>query len=320
VLTLRVILQHTVPVLAVPRTRIVGLVLAATTLSLAVAPATAQNDGSKLLPRTRYFPSPLADPIEPRMSIGLLVTDVLLGYGGERAPFVVPDAGAESRDVQAIAYIGGTIPFFRLATWPGGGVIVAGQAGVAARFRIELPSRDDLGQDWLVGMPVEMRWTDFSARLRISHRSSHLGDEFVVATGAERVEFGGEAFDALGAWRVPGGGRLYAGGSWIFRSYTKWLPSLYYQGIGDRFVLQLGGDGAWTPFADPRVSLLAGFDWQTAERIEWKSYLSLAGGVTMRSDGRQLGFVARFFNGRSALGQFFNTPERYLSLELLAEF
>lgn len=278
----------------------------------------AQTVSSPLLPDIRHFRDLIADPGEPDMGIGLLVTDVLESYGAERPPFTLPDRDDARTDWQAAASIGGTITLLRIAEFEDGGITVGGQAGVRARFRIELPSRDDLGQDWVVAMPIEIRSDRTSARVRIIHRSSHLGDEFVQATGAQRVEFGGESLDALLAYDLPFA-RVYGGGAWNFRSYTRRLPALMRAGLDDRFDVQLGFDGEWQPFTDSRIRIIAGGDWRAAERIRWKGALALTGGVTLRSRDRAFGIAAHFFNGRSSLGQFFNTPERYWSLEVIAD-
>lgn len=288
-------------------------------LLLPAAVSAQADSGARLLPQVRYFEGPFADPIEPRFSIGLIVTDVLSRRGRERDAFVLPDAEDARTDWQASAALGGTIPLWRPLNRPEGGIVVAGQAGVFGRFRIELPSRDDLGQDWIVAMPIEMAWNNWSGRFRISHRSSHLGDEFVQASGATRIEFGGEAVDALAAYSVSRIGRFYAGGAWIFRSYTDHLPVLREDGVRDRFVLQLGGDGRWD--IGPRhVNLIAGIDWQSAERTRWKGALGVAGGLEVRYGRRALGLVLRYFEGVSSMGEFFLTPEEFWSLELTADF
>jgi hypothetical protein len=288
---------------------------------LAPGTAAAQDAHGFWLPSVRHFRSPFADPMEPRMSIGLLATDVLSTQGAERPPFVITDQEDADFDVQAQAALGVTLPLVRLSTWTDGGMTLIGVAGVYSRFRIEYPSRDDLGQDWIVGGGVEAAWDEVSTRVRISHRSSHLGDEFVQATGAQRIEFGGEALDALVAWSVPGIARVYGGGSWIFRSYTdKQVPYLVEMGRRDRLLVQLGADGEWRPWDASPFGVVAGVDWQTAERTAWKSALSLGGGINVNANGRTLGLTLRFFDGASSLGEFFLTPERFWSLELLAEF
>lgn len=299
-----------------------ALIAQALAMFMHVAPLTAQeppDTGRLALPDSRYFASPFADPTEPRMSIGLLVTDVLSRRGGERPNWELPDPENSRRDWQAAAAIGGTIPLIRFAADERGGLLLSAQAGVFARFRIEYPSRDDLGQDWIVAGALEFAEDDLSGRLRISHRSSHLGDEFVQVSGAERIEFGGEALDAHAAWTLPGIARLYGGASWIFRSYTRHLPALTAIGRGDALLLQLGADAEWT-IADSPFEIVAGIDWQSAQRVAWKGNISLASGIHFRRGDRTAGFVARFFNGPSSLGQFFLTDERFVSLEFLASF
>ena len=275
---------------------------------------------TEALPVARYFPGPLADPVEPRMSIGLIVSNVLSGFGGEREVFALPDPDDSRSDWQAAAAIGGTIPLIRFASNARGGFLLAAQAGVYARFRIEYPSRDELSTDWIVAGALEFAQDDLSGRFRLSHRSSHLGDEFVEVSGAKRVEFGGEAFDLHVARTFPGIVRLYAGATWIFRSYTRHLEPLVREGIGDCCVIQLGSDGVWHPFPNRHLELVAGIDWQAAERIRWRSYTSLAGGLTWREGTRSAGFIARLSTGRSALGQFYNTPETAYGVEFAVTF
>ena len=130
----------------------------------------AQDRHDFWLPDVRHFRSPFADPIEPRLSIGLLATDVLSTQGPERPAFVIGDPDDADFDVQAQAAIGVTIPFVNLGEWEGGGITLTGMAGVFSRFRIEYPSRDDLGQDWIVGGGIEAAWDEVSTRVRISHQ------------------------------------------------------------------------------------------------------------------------------------------------------
>jgi len=304
-----------VPIRLVAVSRLAAVVL------FVIAPAAAHAQGAPspaVLPGQRYFASPLADPVEPRFAIGLLVTDLFQAQGRERSPFTVT-AGDDTRDTQAAAAVGGTIPLLRLIQRPQGGIVIAAQAGVFARFRVEVPSRDDLGQDWVVGMPIEARWNDLSARIRIVHRSAHLGDEFSAASGAQRIEFGGETLDLLAAVRRAGM-RAYGGGGWIFHSNTDNTDVLVREDRTDRFTLQAGADGSWRPWPEQRLGVVAGVDWQAAERTRWRSALSLAAGLEYRYDGRSAQFLFRLLDGASPMGQFFLTNERYGSLELVLAF
>ena len=81
-------------------------------------------------------------------------------------------------------------------------------------------------------------------------------------TAPSRIEYGHEAVDALLAFTLTPGARLYGGGAWVFRSNTRNEPTL--RSLGERvldvWVAQLGADGEWFPWADGRVGLLAGID------------------------------------------------------------
>ena len=69
------------------------------------------------------------------------------------------------------------------------------QAGVFARFRIELPSRDDLGQDWVVAMPIEAAWNDWSGRIGRVYDDRTAGGTWpyaayssAIASASSRIE------------------------------------------------------------------------------------------------------------------------------------
>lgn len=267
-------------------------------LLLLSAPAAAQ-----FLPDTRWFEPPLADPGEPRFAGGLVRTDLLTQRGPERPPFQL-DA---DREVQAAVSLGATLPLWEAARWDGGGVVVAGQGGVSARFRIELPSRDDLAQDWIVAMPVEVRYHDWSGRARIGHRSAHLGDEFIGETSAKRIEFGYEFLELLVA-RQFAWARVYGGGSWIFRSNTDSEAVLLDADRSDRGMLQAGFE------LSEGVSVVA-VDWQAAERSAWRSRIAAAAGVRFTRGARSISFLLRLHEGPSDIGQFFATDESWWGIE-----
>lgn len=271
----------------------------------------------RFLPDVRLFEGPAADPFEPRLGIGLVSTNVLATQGPERDAFTRP---LDATEVQAAVAIGGTVPLLQLVDKPEGGIVVGAQAGVFGRFRISQPSRDDLGQDWIVAMPIEMRWRDFGARVRVTHRSAHLGDEFAAASGAHRIEFGGESVDALLAVSIAGAARVYGGASRIFHSNTDNTNVMRRADRLDRYTVQAGADGVWTPWQDERWSVFAGVDYQSAERTRWAGAIAAAAGVRARSGTRGVRMTARYLDGKSPLGQFFLTPERYWSIELAIDF
>jgi hypothetical protein len=288
-------------------------------LLLLLLPAGAAAQTDMFLPRVRYFRTPIADPMATRISVGLLTTNLLESRGGERPDFDVPDPDDSAHDVTAAVSVGAVFPLLHVAQWEGGGMTLVSEFKVFSRFRIEYPSRDDMGQDWYVGGGAELRKDQWSAKANIIHRSSHIGDEFSLLTGAQRIEFGSEQLDLMGAYDVPGMLRAYGGVTWIFRSYLDWEPLLQSLDIDDRALVQIGADREWAPLADKRVALYAGVDVHAAERTEWKPGYAGAVGVGVRNE-RSLRLMLRAYDGRSMMGEFFLTPERYWTLELVAEF
>lgn len=278
----------------------------------------------RVLPQVRFFPSLLADPLEPHLGVGLLKTNLFVNApeGKERVRgFFLPDPDDSRFDVNAVTSIGGTLPFWLLKQWsPTEGLLFGATAGVIGRFRIEYPTREDVGQDWFVGMPIEYARGRWQGRFRIMHRSSHIGDELVETTGISRVESGGEFADFMAAFRLTPETRVYGGASWIFRSYTQELPALIALDRQDRTVIQLGAETGWYPWLGGHGGIFAGVDWRTAERTGWQSSLATAAGVNIRTATRSGRLVARYFTGVSLLDQFFLTKENYWSLELVTEF
>lgn len=270
------------------------------------------------MPDVRYFRTPLADPFAQRIAVGILHTNLLETQGPERPPFTVPDPDDASSDVVAAVSLGVIFPLIHVSESERGGVIMYADARVFSRFRLEYESRDDMGQDWFVGGGFEWRRDDWSGRAAIIHRSSHLGDEFIEMTGAERIEFGSEQLDVTAAYELPGIARFYGGGSWIFRSYLGWEPQLVALGVRDHAVLQVGADNVWRPRADSPLAIYGGVDVQTAERTDWDVGIAAAAGIGVQSR-RSLRLMARFYDGPSMMGEFFLTSERYLTIELVAE-
>jgi hypothetical protein len=294
-----------------------AFVLAASLLALPCA-ATAQVGG---MAARQLFPSPVANPREPMFDAGLVMTNLFDGtrLPADRPPLIFPDPAAVAHEVQAITAMGGTIPAWRAASWPEGGVLVGVQAGVFGRFRIESPARDLVAADWIVGLPIQVRKGRLSARLRPFHWSAHMGDELMQNAAAVRIPFSFEALDLLVGYQALGPLRFYGGGSVNFHSDTETLPSLQRLGMKDRGQIQLGMDAESLHWHNDRLGYIVGLDWQSAERTDWAGQLSAAAGLSFHNDGYAAHLRARFFTGPSPLGQFFRTRETYWGLDLVIE-
>jgi len=271
-------------------------------------------------PGVHYFESPVADLREPRMAGALIGTDLFETASAQERPiFDFPAGDDPSLDVQGLVALGTNIPVWRPVATARGGVLLGFQVGVHARFRLERPSRDEVGSDWIVALPLEIAHGRWSGRVRLLHRSAHLGDELAEKTGARRIEYSHEALDGLAAYHIGDAVRVYGGGTYVFRSVTESEDQIAVRGFRDAASLQAGFEAAVPISADGRFAPLVAVDWQRAQRTGWDDEVSAAVGVTTRAGGRRFSLLLRYYNGPSTMGEFFLTPESFWGLEFTGD-
>jgi len=316
------------------------IVVAVLLALLGAAPVVAQVDGSEgvaapdaavagtgaltqpriFFPSVHYFESPIADLREPRMAGALIGTDLFASASARERPiFEFPRGDDPSLDVQGLVGLGTNLPVWRPVATPRGGVLLGFQVGVHARFRLERPSRDMVGSDWVVALPIEVAYNRWSARVRLLHRSAHLGDELAEWTGARRIEYSHEAVDALAAYRIGGAVRVYGGGAYVFRSVTEEERLIAVRGLRDAASIQAGFEAVVRVPAEGRLAPLVAVDWQRAQRTGWDDEVSAAVGVTTRVGVRRFSLLLRYFSGPSTMGEFFLTPESFWGLEFTGD-
>lgn len=194
----------------------------------------------------------------------------------------------------------------------GEGFQVSLAGAVFAQFDLNTSSYDLINADYVVGLPVTMRRGFFSARLRIYHQSSHLGDEYVARPGVERENF---AFNSGEAILSADGGpfRIYAGGEYVFNRNpespeTRLLhggAELRQQGSG----LRLGSIAS--------VRVVAAADFKAVEALDWDVASSARAGFEIsRAEetphvGRRWSVLGHFYDGPSPYGQFFRANVQY---------
>jgi hypothetical protein len=89
-------------------------------------------------------------------------------------------------------------------------------------------------------------------------------------------------------------------------------------GVKDRGLFQIGADNVWHPRQGSPLAIYAGVDVQTAERTDWEAGIAGALGIGVQQN-RSLRLMTRFYDGPSTMGEFFLTPERYYTLELVVQ-
>ena len=102
---------------------------------------------------------------------------------------------------------------------PGNGFQVGISGSVFAQFDLDINSYDLLNADYIVGLPITMRSGAFSARLRLYHQSSHLGDEFLLREEDPTFVRENISFESAEMLLSLDGGpvRVYGGGEYLLR-------------------------------------------------------------------------------------------------------
>ena len=171
-------------------------------------------------------------------------------------------------------------------------------------------SIDLINADYLVGVPVTLRWSGFSSRLRLYHQSSHLGDEFLLRTELQRENLSFEAIELLLSQEF-GPLRAYAGGEYLFNREPETLDqTLAHAGLEAR-AGQLRG-----------VRFVAAVDAKMVEQRDWDPGLSARAGIEFayRRDEshppRLWAILFEFYDGPSPYGQFFQEQVRWFGAGL----
>jgi hypothetical protein len=244
------------------------------------------------------FRSPVADPAEPRISVSRLnVKGPAEEFQGARAN---------------IGYDFGLLQLHGPRADDGWRLGVFGS--IESLFNLDLPGDALVNTDYRIGLPLSWRRGGFSARTRVYHQSSHLGDELILGGNApRRINLSYEAVDALAAWEY-GGWRVYGGGSYAFSSSTE-----LYEGGGAQF----GFDFVGSRSVLLGMRLTAGVDVKWLEATDWRSGTSVKVGTMVgrySPDRRGLTFFLEYYDGPAPFGQFFVQDVKYYGGTLQFDF
>jgi hypothetical protein len=248
--------------------------------------------------RPEVYPRYLADPRRPRMGVGLL-------FAGESQ---VPASG----DSRFALELGARAPLVGLERTDGGRRWrLYAEAGFFGQFD-RLNSLDEIGWDgWYAlyaGVDLHGPWR---ARFGVRHLSAHLGDELVLRTGRQRIDYTRE--DA------------FVGVAWVMSPLTVYVDGGY---APERnlptqrpLVAQAGAQferwRAWGP-----VGWYAAVDGKAFEEDDFEPALAAELGLSLPLPGT--GAVWRLavegYAGRAILGEFSRLEEDWVALSLGVDF
>jgi hypothetical protein len=240
------------------------------------------------------MPSPLAGPRDPVTAASIL--------------YVSPNPNEHGDGVEAEVAIGSTLPVLLLAGHPRRNPVVVGiEAGVFARFGLQVLERELIATDWLFSVPVHWNADGGWLRFRYYHSSSHIGDEYTRRFGDEGVNSSRDAADILGFKRVSRQAGVYGGVRYAYNVHPE---------ESKRWVLRAGAQWeAEEKGGGPRGFLAGDLEWdQDAEgtRVE----LQVGSWLPPVAGRRALRLAAVLLAGPSPLRQFNGTHGVQVGLTL----
>ncbi|MGQ0537715.1 MAG: DUF1207 domain-containing protein [Gemmatimonadaceae bacterium] len=228
----------------------------------------------------------------------------------------------EEESVDSITDVGsvGISDQFGLARWGaterGEGVQLSLAGAIFAQFDLGSASYDLINADYLVGLPLTIRRRGFSARLRVYHQSSHLGDEILLRRAAvERENISFESAEALLSIDA-GSVRLYGGGEYLFNRTPNDLQHLVAHGGAElrplARLVRFGSIGF--------LRFLAAVDLKSSQEQDWKPSVSARAGLgidrpfTGERPARAWSVLFESYRGPSPYGQFFRQKIQYVGV------
>lgn len=216
--------------------------------------------------------------------------------------------GGDLKNVGAVSF-GETLPLYSDSVPSGGRWQVGLQAAVFAVFDFDTPSWDLQNEDYIAALPVTYRKESFSALVRLLHQSSHIGDELLINSKIDRVNFSYEALDLKLSYDLKDWLRIYGGSEYAFSRKPKelkpWSTQYGFELTGQKKYFR----GILRP--------IAGVDFKNREENDWHSEISLSMGVQIENSmatWHKWQIMIGYYNGNSPNGQFHDELIEFVSL------
>lgn len=255
-------------------------------------PRTELTRNAGFLPAAIFRPL-IADPAEPQLGTSIRQGDF-------------PERGS----LDGIAAFGASIPIIGFSN--GRTTVQIGTAGsFVARFDMHSRANDLVSEDYQVGFPLWIKSGAIESRIRVYHRSSHVGDEFTLNhPDFTRFDLTYEAIEGIFAVSSRAI-RAYVGGDYIYHNVTTPIDA--------------GSIHGGVDFVSPKKFLLrtlrggvvGAIDLQAARDLEWRLAKNAVAGIELsRGESRtaSMRILLEFFSGPSTGGQFYGKTERYVGL------
>ncbi|MYG47895.1 MAG: DUF1207 domain-containing protein [Gemmatimonadales bacterium] len=236
-------------------------------------------------PNGHPFRTPAGSPLEPVHRLALL------------------SATRDSlRDGIALADVGDRLGFW-IRRDPDGKAEYAGaiHGGAFSRFDLGGPDQALIEVHYRIGVLFRARYGAVAARAELYHLSSHLGDEFLLDTGARPISTSREGLELMLQGSPVSGLTVYGG------------PGVLLRSTPDFGRLSLRAGTAWESAPGARARFHASLDYFGWAELGWEPAITAEVGAGL-ARGTRIGLLLGF--GPSRAEQFLRQSERLIGLSV----
>ncbi|MBT3394153.1 MAG: DUF1207 domain-containing protein [Waddliaceae bacterium] len=265
--------------------------------------AEASQRGEWLPSGSELFKPPIADPRIVSYSAGYRVSDSVI-----------------SHYVAAVSF-GEPIPLYRFNEVSigefAGALQIDLEPGIWSVFDTNRRSLPLINTDFSIGVVATYAFDMWSFRARLSHVSTHLGDEYVInesITDTQRLNVSNETFDVMASYKVSDDLRFFAGLGYILNSNKEFT-------IQPLFI-EYGGEAYFCEYTDAKRKLVHkpffALYIKNKEDVRFSPDINYCVGVeTDKTDstGKRLRVMAEYHDGYSQEGQFMRDKTQYFTLK-----
>ena len=216
--------------------------------------------------------------------------------------------------------LGAALPLVRWKNENGLKYEIGLHAGLFAMMDVQSSPTRLINADYFIGPTLAIKNNQWDYLFRISHTSSHLGDELLLSKEGEkrnikRVNLSYEVAEGIVGYNFINGLRPFAGVGYIVHADPKNYKTME---------IIAGCDYRHPEFyLNNYARPIFGIYSKVSNNFKWHPSLSIKGGVEFKDKfviGKELQLLLEYYNGNSIHGQFFNKRESYIGVSLNLHF
>ncbi len=207
--------------------------------------------------------------------------------------------------------VGGRFGILRVhpAGRPGRGWQLGVEAGFYGQFDID-NGYDNLGWDGFYGLALTAMLAEgWAAKVGVLHTSSHVGDEYAERTGRRRIGYTREELVVGVSRSIRQRWRAQAEGGWAYDLRNEELQKAERLRVGLEY---LAPETLWKG----RMGWYAAVDASAFAERDWRLDWALDVGLLLSSWPRRWRLGLECYDGRTPLGEFFQSEQRFVSFGL----